>query len=128
MPQIKKHNSKRIYLKSTINEVDINDRLYVEMKDGFTAQEYLEVIKAQTGYEQALAGITTLTTSWNATDSDNNALPITLENISKLDLKDHQQLSIEFNNVVNGLNKELVSDSEKKVSTSTSTQSIQIEA
>jgi len=80
--------------KTLILSIDSIESSEVTLKDGLLAGDLSFVYGSDVtnDVERALRALSKMIVEWNLTDKDEKKLPITLENIKKLDIKDIDKL------------------------------------
>lgn len=116
MPQLSQATTTRLYLPSTEND---EDKAYVDVKSKLVLGDIAEINDAESDIDKAIALLTTLVKDWNFTDEAGAVLPITRDNINKLDVADFTFLSTWANEHLDMGNKG-VSNEEKKTLSSPS--------
>ena len=92
MPQFKSENLEKVYLPSTQNETNEDDKAWVVIDTNLTAAAMIG-LKTGDGGAASLHMVARAIKDWNFTDSQGGKVPITDENVAHLSFADFGFLS-----------------------------------
>lgn len=128
MPQFKEVTTNKLELPSTADEENPDDRAYVIVKDRVQFGDTIDMLSSINQYEQRINLLKSFIVDWNYTDEQGVKLPLTTDNIAKLEASDAKYIvEIATDKIVTAKAEGGMDKDEKKASSSTSTPSPQVE-
>lgn len=121
MPKLIKVNTEKIYLPSTENEPNEDDRAFVEMKTQAIGGDMMSAGIGVDNVERTIRLIAALVTNWNFTDEEGKIEPINYETIARLEPQDFTVLAVKVKDIVNKSSETKLPQDEEKKTTSTDT-------
>lgn len=127
MPKLVKIQTEKIYLPSTINEPNEDDRAWVELKKQAVGGDVINASFGTDNMDRTARLAASLIVAWNFTDDEGNVEPITAEKVSLMMPEDFSAVVIKVKEFVNkSAESKLPQEGEKKTtSTDILTPSIQ---
>lgn len=125
MPKLGTDKVKKVFLPSTENEPNEEDRAWVVVKEKLLLRDLVALSDGANDTENALNGLASYIKDWNFTKDDGTKEDINAESVGRLEAVDFNFLAGEMKAVTDSV-KGALSIEEKKDSTSTSTLNIPV--
>lgn len=123
MVKFAKVEIEKLYLPSTVNEPNEEDKAWVKVKNKVLFADTEVLLSADSEYTQRLNLLVAYISEWNFTDENNAPLEINEENVAKLEAIDAKFIVDDVNSkILTAQSKGGLTTEEKKALPSTSTQ------